>query len=342
MRFEEIDQEGSANVNRARFRARLGVDITLGKEWFAGLRVASDTGNSSDPSKGGDPTSTNQTFGDSWSKDPIYIDLAYIDYRPVAVPGLDVFAGKMNNPFYTVGKNQLIWDGDLTPEGFAATYKTPMTDKLELFANGGGFYVTQNSTSRDVTMWGGQAGLKHSWDPDTYLLGGAGWYTFGSIEGAPTLDNNKKTFFGNTYRGTTVANGKYVSGYDVAEGFVEYGMLVGKLPVSFYGDYANNTAATTNKDTAWLVGASLNKVKKAGSWTLNYDYRSIQKDAVLGAFNDSDFIGGGTNGNGNRFGGTYAITDNVQTSMNYFMANKGGSGGSVGYDRLQADLTVKF
>ena len=35
-----------------------------------------------------------------------FIDLAYIDFHPVAVPGLNVYAGKMNNPFYAVSKNR--------------------------------------------------------------------------------------------------------------------------------------------------------------------------------------------------------------------------------------------
>ena len=42
------------------------------------------------------------------------------------------------------------------------------------------------------------------------------------------------------------------------------------------------------------MGATLNKAKDPGSWQFEYDYRDIQADAVVGKFNDSDFVGGGT------------------------------------------------
>jgi hypothetical protein len=116
-RYEHIglSGDGKPDRKRGRIRARVGIDAPVSNEWAIGFRLASD--------EGGDPVSTNQTMGDSFSKKGVYIDLAYIDFHPVAVAGLNVYAGKMNNPFYIVGKNQLIWDSDLTPEGAAVTYK---------------------------------------------------------------------------------------------------------------------------------------------------------------------------------------------------------------------------
>jgi hypothetical protein len=333
VRYERIDLEGDSKPdrNRARFRARLQLDAPVSPEWSIGLRLASD--------EGGDPVSTNQTFGDSLSKKPVYIDLAYIDYHPAAVTGLNVLAGKMNNPFYTVGKNQLIWDGDLTPEGIAVTYKHALSDSLELFSNGGAFYITENENGNDLSLYGIQAGLKYFFDKDTYLLGGASYYTYDDIKGKADLDRSTSTkkFYGNSNDGTY-----YTSNYRMANLFGEYGSMVGTFPVTVFGDYVKNTAAVTDADTGWLVGAKLNKMKKAGSWELSYDYRELQADATLGIFSDSDFIGGGTDGRGHRFGVGYQLTDNVQTGLNYYLNKKNVSNVHQDYDRLQADVMVKF
>jgi hypothetical protein len=255
------------------------------------------------------------------------------------VPGLNVYAGKMNNPFYTVGKNQLIWDTDLTPEGVAATYKYDMSDTIQLFTNDGAFYVTENETGNDLALYGAQAGVKYSFDKDTYLLGGVSYYVYDEIKGTTDLDRSASTkkFYGNSNDGTS-----YTSGYDLANVFGEFGGVVAGLPVTVFGDYVKNTVAVTSQDTGWLVGAKLNKLKKAGSWELSYDYRELQNDAVLGVFCDSDFIGGGTDGKGHRFGIGYQLTDNVLTRASYFLDEKAVSGVDENYQRLQMDVVVRF
>jgi hypothetical protein len=65
---------------------------------------------------------------------------------------------------------------------------------------------------------------------------------------------------------------------------------------------------------------------------------------VVGAFSDSDFVNGGTNGKGHRFGLTYQLAKNVQGGISYFMDEKANSAGKVedDYNRLQVDVMVKF
>jgi len=66
----------------------------------------------------------------------------------------------------------------------------------------------------------------------------------------------------------------------------------------------------------------------------------LQKDAVVGAFSDSDFIGGGTNGRGSRFGGKYQLAKNVQTGLTYFLNDRQDEDNN--YRRLQVDMVLKF
>ena len=107
-----------------------------------------------------------------------------------------------------------------------------------------------------------------------------------------------------------------------------------------YASGVKNDSVDSGEDTGWFVGASYNKCKDPGSWQLSYDYRDLESDAVLGAFSDSDFIGGGTNGKGHRIGGVYQLAKNVQVGLTYFMDEKGND--EHDYDRLQADFMFKF
>jgi hypothetical protein len=125
--------------------------------------------------------------------------------------------------------------------------------------------------------------------------------------------------------------------------FAEFGTQIGKLPVAVFGDYVVNAVAVDeDEDTGWLVGATINRAKDPGSWQFDYDYREVELDAVLGQFNDSDFIGGGTGGKGHRFSFTYMLAKNVATTATYFMDEFDERADDADYDRLQLDVALKF
>ena len=56
--------------------------------------------------------------GNGDSRKDLYFDLAYFNWT--AAEGLNVLGGKFKNNLYRPGKNALIWDNDLNPEGFGA------------------------------------------------------------------------------------------------------------------------------------------------------------------------------------------------------------------------------
>jgi hypothetical protein len=340
-RFERIDAEGYHNNTRDRIRVRLGLEAKVADDVDAGFRIATDQVVSGKTY--GDPVSTNQTQGNGFGKDAIWLDLAYFNWHPKDIPGLNVIGGKMVNPFFTVGGNQLIWDSDLTPEGVAAKYITSLTDSDKFFVNGGGFWASQNGGAAYATtevpsvgLWGIQGGVTHTFEDKSALTGGAGYFTYGNIQGSGPLVGS--SFFGNSNSGGN--NPVYTNEYGIAELFGEYDFNLGDTPAAVFADYANNTQATSSGDEAWLVGASYGKCTDPGTWQLQYDYREVDADAVVGAFNDSDFIGGGTNGKGHRFGAAYQLTKNVQGVLNYFLDKRGSN--DADYNRLEADLNFKF
>lgn len=335
-RHESINAESSGRWktgrSRHRIRARLGLNAKVNDEWDLGFRIASGSA---------DPVSTNQSLDGGFSSKDLWLDLGYFNYHPLGIKGLNVYGGKMKNPFYKVGKNQLIWDGDLNPEGIAATYKIPLGDRDTLHINGGGFWAEESSSDVDTSLWGAQTYLKHEFGNKNYLLGGLSYFDYGNIEGRPTLYSTDPDdeAFGNTF---TTSGGKtyYAGDYDIFEVFGEYGFKAGDMPLAVYGDYAYNTAAATSEDTGWLIGFKINKAKTPGSWDVSYDYRDLEADAVIGLFSDSDFIGGGTNGKGHRFGFTYQLAKNLQAGATYFLNEKGDD--EDDYRRLQLDLKFKF
>jgi len=330
-RHEQIDDETkTSDRDRHRVRARVGLEAKVNDEWDLGFRVASGSA---------DPASTNQTLEDSFSSKDLWLDLAYFQWRPATVSGLKLLGGKIKNPFYKAGKNQLIWDGDLNPEGIAAQHVTSLGERTDWHLNGGGFWVDESSGGVDTSLWGAQTYVKHKFGKSDQITFGASYFDYGNIQGRgdlkSTWHSTKTSFFGNTTNG-----GAFASDFDILELFGEYGTKAGSLPVTAYGTWVKNVSAVDGEDTGWLVGCKINKAKNPGSWEFGYNYRDIEADAVLGAFNDSDFCGGGTDGKGHKFGLKYQLNKGIQAGLTYLLNEAGADEDE--YQRLQADLIAKF
>jgi hypothetical protein len=247
----------------------------------------------------------------------------------------------MPRPFYRVGENQLFWSDNVNPEGLAAKYELSLSDTLKAYINGGGFWIGQADTAGapDTSLWGIQGYLKNTFEDKSYLLGGMSYYTYGHIKGETDL---AKVWKGSdSFLGNTAVGGDYKYGYNIFEGFVEYGFKVSDFPTAVFGDYVQNTDAPSSDNVGWLIGCTLNQAKDPGSWQVGYDYRDIDADAVVGQFNDSDFDGGGTNAKGHRFNFTYQLAKNFQFGLTYFLDEKKDEDKDK-YRRLQADLIFKF
>ncbi|HBG78673.1 MAG TPA: hypothetical protein DDW84_07525 [Phycisphaerales bacterium] len=342
-RHESINSQSSgteqAGRNSNRFRARIGIGVKINEDWDLGFRLA--TGSSADPS------STNQSLDNGFAKKSVWIDQAYFDWHPKQYEKrLNIYGGKMPNPFYRAGNNQLVWDDDVNPEGIAAKYVMPLPGTgNNLYINGGGFWLRADeggtASTSGASVFGIQSYVKHDFENKNYMLGGLSYYTFGNIEGKNGLYSTTSKY-GNTMTGagTTASPYKYSMNYNVLEAFGEYGFKFADKPTTVYGSYVKNLEAATSKSTGWLIGTTFNKAKEPKSWELGYNYRNLQADAVLGLLTDSDFVGGGTNGKGHCFSGKYQFTRNIQGGLTYYLSQKGDAGDA--YRRLMADIIFKF
>jgi hypothetical protein len=348
-RHEHIDSEtvkGDGSIgwrngrDRTRVRARLLISAMINNEWDVAFRLATGQLGVLETDIFPDPISANQTFTGFASRKSLWIDLAYFDYHPEAVEGLNVIGGKMKHPFLKVGKNQLMYDSDLNLEGLAANYVVPVDEQTKAHLNGGGFWVDESGSGVDTSLWGAQAYLKHAIGNPTYVLGGAGFYDYANVEGK---SDEYGILFGNT-AGPTDPDGNptWASDFDILELFGEYGTEVGKLPVTVFGTWLLNTAAADGQDEGWLVGGTLGKTKDPGSWQFGYNYRDLERDAVLAAWADSDFGGGGTGVKGHTFLLRYQVAKSVQAAFDYFHSTVWRSGPDLDFRRVHGGLVFKF
>jgi hypothetical protein len=334
IREEYIDEEGKDSRNRLRLRLRFGGEAKVNDEVKAGFRVAS--GND-------DPVSTNQTFDDSFSSKDVKLDLAYLAWT--AVEGVTLTGGKMANPLSAAGTS-MVWDDDLTPEGISANLGGTLSDGVKLDVNAGGFVLDEQAADDEVMLYGGTAALVlggQDGAPTTTI--GGGYFQYDGVAGhAPFYDG--KTFGNSSVKIPAEEEGgeetlEFAGDYSIAEGFARVGMDAG-VPVEVFGHYAVNTDAVSDEDTAYTVGVVLGKAKDPDSLELEYAWRSVEKDAVFGTFTDSDFAGGGTDGEGHILKGKYMLAKNYQLGTTVLLTEKAMSKGGTDYTRVQVDFGAKF
>jgi len=337
-RQDHIDEQDSAGrwengVYRHRIRARLKFDAKVNDEWELGFRIASGSNRS--------PITTNQDLEDAFSKKEIWLDQAYFNWHSSRAEGLNVTGGKIKNPFYKAGKNQLIWDSDLNPEGIAVKYGKQLNETDQIFFNGAGFWVDESSSTADITLWGAQAYWKRTIGNPDHVLAGATYYDYGNIESKPDL---RSTWGGSNFLGNTTTGGVYKDDFNIVEIFGEYGFKCGSVPTTFFASWVRNIVATTSEDTGWLTGVKFNKAKDddPGSWQFGYDYRVTDADAVIAGFNESDFLGAQTNSRGHKFAFRYQLAGNMYWKMAYYLLEDTRTNKYLDYRRLLADLVWKF
>jgi hypothetical protein len=173
------------NRQRARLRARLGMEADLSEGFWAGLKVGTGDSNS--------PVSFNQTLGGSggnFSNYAIWIDRAYIKYD--RWHDLVINVGRFDNPFFS--PTDLVYYRDLGFDGIAVQAKHEFMPSLTPFVVAGvfplfntDFNVGSNQLiklpSHDKWMIGGQAGVGYNGVPEIEQKYGIAFYDFRNVQG---------------------------------------------------------------------------------------------------------------------------------------------------------------
>lgn len=326
VRHEFKHQEGSIPVDYqwTRLMFRLGGLVTLNPTSDIEFRVATGDGRSS----------TNHTFGTSsvgFENILIRLDRAYWNWH--GIEGFNAYAGRVKNTYYTAGGSDLIWDTDLNFDGAAVSYGLAIPG-LNPYINLGTYWLTQNNTQNkhDNLLLAAQIGVKPSFAGIDVGVGAA-IYQFTHTNGQPVYGAAK---------GNSSSSSLYTADYHLLNVGAEVGTKLGELPVAVVGDFVTNRAVDA-EDLGYLVGLKVGKTKKAQDWFIGYDYRVLERDAVIGAFTDGDmFNDGGTNGRGHRVKLAYMPTDSIILATAGYLGATNIATGQTELDRNKVQLDVTF
>jgi hypothetical protein len=327
-RHERIDDDSkSVSRIRDRLRLRLRADAKVSDEVSVVARLA--TGDQS-------ASSTNENLDGGFSTKGAWLDLAYIQYKPADL-NLTALAGKTVNPFIRVGESQLIWDNDVNPEGVSVGYALG-GEGLNLAATAAYYSVNELSdTADDVSLQAGQLALGYKTELFKVTVG-TSVYAYQNIKDTPSVEANPR-FLGNLslQAGETKV---YANDYELQNAFAEVSLT--SIPVAvFYDTVLNKKVGENNR--GWLAGLSVGSGKGSIPVKLAYNYRVLEKEAVLGNFSDSDFVGGGTDGRGHTVALEYGVTDTIKIAYTQSITEKSpDSETTTDYNRGMADISVKF
>jgi len=339
IRQERIEVQGKQpteqTANRQRYRARIAAVSQVTPSVEAGIRLA--TGNSNDV------RSTNQDMNNYFTKKDIWLDRAYINWHPENVPGLKMIGGRMSQPWVKVAETEMIWDNDINPEGLAVQYSRKF-GQTNVFGSGGVFTAKDNVTGsgpqfdNDLRLYYGQLGTNlFPGDSFKLTLGGTLFHYFHDEFGVPGAPGSG----GNPGLQT---NGNTSTQFQLYEGFGQLDILGLPLPLSLYTQYVTNPNANgpqKDEDSGYLVGL-LTRVWEIG---VNYQYRDVERNAVVGAFTDSDFASGFTASHGHKLQLSYNIAKNFQFATTYFLTESDASNAPFtgsDTDTLQFDFIASF
>jgi hypothetical protein len=347
---------------RERYRIRVGAKVKVNEQMEGEFRLA--TGNDDDP------VSTNDTLGDTFNKDTVTLDLGYVRWKPLAeslwTGNLAVTIGRMPNPFFST---DLVWDKDVNPEGAAMNLMIPMGPRFKGHLAAAAFSIQELEWSQqDKWLFGGQAGLEYS--PRTTFNAQiyASYYDYHNVEGevdplgnyytAPKFkQNGNKTYNINPYA-TDLDDLELALLMDYNQfnltGMVDVGIFE-PIHVVVLADYVQNVGYDENdiyertgyhveeQTTGYQYGIAVGypTVQELWDWRVSLFYKYLESDAVLDAFTDSDFHGGGTNAKGWILGGDLGVYKNTWLAARWFSTTEI-DGPPWTIDTLQLDLNVKF
>ncbi|WP_415765254.1 putative porin [Pseudomonas sp. ZB1P45] len=337
-RQENVHNDGvpnSKDQDRQRIRARLGAYSEINPQVDTGIRIATGSND--------DARSTNQDLNNYFDKKSIWLDQGYVDYHPDAIKNLHLVGGKMPQQWVSMG--DIIWDSDINPEGLAATYKYPLGGSTELFGSAGHYTLKDNvdgegvQFKHDLRLYAGQLGARFAITDSMKMTLGGSIYSY---------DNDKNSACPTT--GTVTApcalavNGNSPNEtFKLYEGFGQLDFSNLPVPLSLYGQYVNNKDASNDQDTGWLAGVK----SKIYGFAVDYNYRDVQRNAVVGAFTDSDFANGFTGSRGSKLKVSYELDKNFNLGATYFMATSDQTNASINkkdsdINTLQLDAEAKF
>ena len=310
LRYQYQDTDGGNARSRGRYRARIGIIGKPVDNFEAGVGIASG---------GDDPRSTNETFDDEFETKDARMDYAYLQYK---TGGLQAIGGKFKRKKYLYQTTDLMWDGDVNPEGFVTKYTMKNTYGSAYAAAGIFVLDEEGGLSDDPFMYYGQLGQK-------FKSGNI----YGQIAGM---------YYALSDFHIGVADREHSAGTNTDDNFgglgfsAELGTKTDFGKISFITDYTNNLATNTEEDTAYALGLKW----KHGKWKAKYIYADLAHNSVPDFLPDSDRFNGDTGIKGHEFAVGYKLNKRVSLGLDFYATQDDVTKNDQ--EILQLDLKMKF
>lgn len=257
--------EGVRDRLSAQARGRIAATYAANDAVTIGVRLV--TGDPDDPNSS-DVQLSNFDDDLQVSLDQAYVRLNFDD--------LSLFAGKMPQPF---ARTDLVWDGDVSPQGVSAMYRHRFDSGSALRANGLFFIIDESIAGPDSTMSGVQLGYDAPGFGDLGFNVSAAYYDYrlGSLAGADLGD------FRTNLRNP---DGSYLSDFELGDIIVSAAWTGAgdRWPVRLTADYVHNFGARTDQDTGYSIDLAAGRASKPHDWRLTYGYALAETDSVFAAF----------------------------------------------------------
>jgi hypothetical protein len=269
----------------------------------------------------------------------IGLDQAFVTY--VAEKDLGIHLGKMPQFFLTAGKNQVLLDRDITPEGLGIQYKKSfLNETLDGIFNAGTFGVREryDSTAGDQTdsfLNVGQILASYKFNSELSLNAGLGLFNFTAIK------NNKPgdlTVPSSTdFKGNSSVSGNYKYNYEMNQQVLELKWNKKPFDVLLFAEHIENIAADTdNEANIYGVGFGFDK------FNINYARHTVEADAIMAVYTSSDYAKGETNSRGNVLQLGYKLNKNAAVNYSLYDFERNVSTTATDYKIAHIDLTVVF
>lgn len=282
-------------------------------------------------------------------------------------------------PMAGVVHTDLLWDVDVNFEGLAVNLHPWLKEDrtVKPFLNAGIFPLQQINQSetvkaKDKWFYGAQGGLEFApADTDTKVRVGAAFYDFYNVSGirnpafGDTLYNQTAPQFrqrGNSLYNIDNDGNPTTNLWALAADYrvVNLTMVADysrfkPIHVIATADYARNVGYDQNKilartgqnitpeTTAYQARLTVGYpiISQRHQWQVFGFYRHSERDSMLDAFTDSNYLGGGTNHKGFTIQGLYGVAHNTWFGLRYMSYNNI-SGLPLAVDAINLDLNARF
>jgi hypothetical protein len=321
--------------NSQQLMARLGVGAEVTENLKANFRISTGT----------KAVSSNQTLGDrnapGMPKRTIGLDQAFADYE--AIGDLHLLLGKQPGPFYFAGKNQMLFDRDISFEGFAAKYFVKFENEHELAMNGATFKIRENYDSTngneqtDNDINGGQ--ILYTLKQGFYsVMFGFGQYEFVGIKNTAPSDLVSGATTATAGNNTFDSSGNYPTEFVISQKMFELKFKPEDYEIGLFYEMNENTKALS-----YSVATSYGLVFNIDKWGLHFSQQEIEKDSVVGLFTDADFAKGNTSAKGYVASVSYKLSAKSYVALSVFDQKTNIDAQSTGdYKRNHLDFGANF